>query len=67
MTEKDLEIQDLRRENESLKAQLAAAKAAHEIIHKPTVSEFRRMAVQLGYAPAVQGQWNGEGNGNAKD
>lgn len=65
MTEKDLIIQDLRRENESLKAQLAAAIAPPEIIHKPTVSEFRRMAAQLGYAPAVQGKWNGEGDGYA--
>ena len=61
MTEKDLEIQDLRRENESLKAQLAAAKATPEVIHKPTVSE-----VQLGYAPVVRGQWNGEGDGYAE-
>lgn len=65
MTEKDLIIQDLRRENESLKAQLAAAIATPEIIHKPTVSEFRRMAAQLGYAPVVQGRWNGEGDGYA--
>ena len=56
MTEKDLIIQDLRRENESLKARLAAAKATPEVIHKPTVSEFGRMAVQLGYAPVGRGQ-----------
>lgn len=72
MTEKDLIIQDLRRENESLKAQLAAAKATPEVIHKPTVSEFRRMAVQLGYAPVPKyypecGAKMEGGNDNAED
>lgn len=28
-----------------------------DIIHKPTKSEFRRMAVQLGYEQVVHGRW----------
>lgn len=98
MTEKDLTIQNLRRENEALRA------AYHEIaedlvafgrvdywlcdeiptklhlkyqpqndgnyenkvierikcapaVHEPTKSEFKRMAVQMGYVPVVHGQW----------
>lgn len=27
------------------------------IIHKPTKSEFKRMAAQMGYAPVVHGRW----------
>ena len=26
-------------------------------IHEPTKSEFKRMAVQMGYAPEVHGEW----------
>lgn len=28
-----------------------------DIIHKPTKSEFKRMAAQLGYEPIVHGRW----------
>lgn len=27
------------------------------IIHKPTTSEFKRIAIQLGYEPVVHGHW----------
>lgn len=27
------------------------------IIHKPTTSEFKRMAIQLGYEPVIHGEW----------
>ena len=56
MTEKDLLIQDLRRENETLRKELEwkekvieLAQRHETIIHEPTKSEFRRMAIQLGY------------------
>lgn len=26
-------------------------------VHEPTKSEFKRMAVQMGYVPVVHGQW----------
>ena len=61
MTEKDLLIQDLRRENETLRKELEwkekvieLAQRHETIIHEPTKSEFRRMAIQLGYKPVVQ-------------
>ena len=61
MTEKDLLIQDLRRENETLKKELEwkekvieLAQRHETIIHEPTKSEFRRMAIQLGYELVVQ-------------
>lgn len=28
-----------------------------DIIHKPTKSEFKRMAVQMDYVPVVHGRW----------
>ena len=61
MTEKDLLIQDLRRENETLRKELEwkekvieLAQRHETIIHEPTKSEFRRMAIQLGYELVVQ-------------
>ena len=61
MTEKDLLIQDLRRENEPLRKELEwkekvieLAQRHETIIHEPTKSEFRRMAIQLGYELVVQ-------------
>ncbi len=61
MTEKDLLIQDLRRENEALRKELEwkekvieLAQRHETIIHEPTKSEFRRMAIQLGYELVVQ-------------
>lgn len=61
MTEKDLLIQDLRRENETLRKELEwkekvieLARRHETIIHEPTKSEFRRMAIQLGYDLVVQ-------------
>ena len=61
MTEKDLLIQDLRRENETLRKELEwkekvieLAQRHETIIHEPTKSEFRRMAIQLGYEMVVQ-------------
>ena len=64
MTEKDLLIQDLRRENETLRKELEwkekvieLAQRHETIIHEPTKSEFKRMAVQMDYAPVVHGRW----------
>ena len=61
MTEKDLLIQDLRRENEALRKELEwkdkvieLAQRHETIIHEPTKSEFRRMAIQLGYEQMVR-------------
>ena len=61
MTEKDLLIQDLRRENEALRKELEwkekvieLAQRHETIIHEPTKSEFRRMAIQFGYELVVQ-------------
>ena len=61
MTEKDLLIQDLRRENETLRKELEwkekvieLAQRHETIIHEPTKSEFRRMAIQLGYELVVR-------------
>ena len=61
MTEKDLLIQDLRRENEMLRKELEwkekvieLAQRHETIIHEPTKSEFRRMAIQLGYELVVR-------------
>lgn len=61
MTEKDLLIQDLRRENETLRKELEwkekvieLAQRNETIIHEPTKSEFRRMAIQLGYELVVR-------------
>ena len=61
MTEKDLLIQDLRRENETLRKELEwkekvieLAQRHETIIHEPTKSEFRRMAIQLGYEMVVR-------------
>ena len=61
MTEKDLLIQDLRRENETLRKELEwkekvieLAQRHETIIHEPTKSEFRRMAIQLGYELVVK-------------
>ena len=61
MTEKDLLIQDLRHENETLRKELEwkekvieLAQRHETIIHEPTKSEFRRMAIQLGYELVVQ-------------
>ena len=61
MTEKDLLIQDLRRENETLRKELEwkekvieLARRHETIIHEPTKSEFRRMAIQLGYEMVVR-------------
>ena len=61
MTEKDLLIQDLRLENETLRKELEwkekvieLAQRHETIIHEPTKSEFRRMAIQLGYELVVQ-------------
>ena len=61
MTEKDLLIQDLWCENEMLRKELEwkekvieLAQRHETIIHEPTKSEFRRMAIQLGYELVVQ-------------
>ena len=61
MTEKDLLIQDLRRENEALRKELEwkekvieLAQRHETIIHEPTKSEFRRMAIQLGHEQVVR-------------
>lgn len=32
-----------------------------DIIHKPTKSEFKRMAAQLGYEQVVHGRWGDNG------
>lgn len=60
MTDTDLLIQDLRRENEALRKELEwkekvieLAQRHETIIHEPTKSEFRRMAIQLGYELVV--------------
>lgn len=60
MTEQDLIIQDLRRENEALKSELEWKQK--EIIHRPTKSEFKRMATQLGYEQVERGKWVAEGS-----
>lgn len=61
MTEKDLLIQDLRRENEALRKELEwkekvieLAQRHETIIHEPTKSEFKRMAAQLDYEQVVR-------------
>ena len=61
MTEKDLLIQDLRRENETLRKELEwkekvieLAQRHETIIHESTKSEFRRMAIPLGHEPVVR-------------
>ena len=61
MTDTDLLIQDLRRENETLRKELEwkekvieLARRHETIIHEPTKSEFRRMAIQFCYEQVVR-------------
>ncbi len=62
MTEQDLIIQDLRREVEELKLRIAKGlpilEAALPVdIDRPTKSQFKRMAAQMGYEQVVHARW----------